>query len=338
MLKDWTLPVDPKFEPELVCASELAQRPPESSAAPVPWAYVEGLSILMRRANLLILAVLPWLAGCTVFQGVAASSLQNTLRSVAAAVAEHPDPEIVRSGLPSFLLILDGLVKSDPNDEKLLLQASELYLSYTQAFVGIDRPEDAKRATRLYDRAREYALRALEVAGFAIPMARSTPIAEFEAAVAKIPLRHAGAAHAAAAAWLGRTVADAESMASLAELPQALALAHHALELDETHGAGGLHLAFAVFYAVQPPGAGQDLGRSRSHLDRAGEIAGDGVLLPLVLRAEFVARAELDEETFTRTLEEVLRVDPMKFPEHRLLNTLAQERARELLSKREDLF
>ncbi|MGE3164969.1 MAG: TRAP transporter TatT component family protein [Planctomycetota bacterium] len=278
------------------------------------------------------------LSGCSWIRGAAASSARATLGSIAAAVLENPDPEVVRAGLPSFLLVLDGLAKSDPENHEILLQASELYLSYTQAFVGSDDPESAARATGLYERARDYALRALAAEGAPLPLERTTPLARFESALADLDAEHAVAAHAAAAAWLGRIVADVESMASLAELPQALALARRALELDDQYGGGRLHLAFGVFYAVQPPGIGQDLARSRHHFDRAAEIAGPDVLLPRVLRAEFVARAELDEATFTSTLEEVLAASSDDAPSHRLANSLARQRARELLAKRDDLF
>ena len=95
-------------------------------------------------------------------------------------------------------------------------------------------------------------------------------------------------------------------MEALAELPKALALVERVLALNERYGNGSSHLVFAIFFSVQPPGAGQDLDRSRHHFERAIELAGEGNLLPRVLYAEHFGKATLDEEFFVETLSRVV--------------------------------
>jgi hypothetical protein len=127
-------------------------------------------------------------------------------------------------------------------------------------------------------------------------------------------------------------------MAALVQLPRALALTPRVLELDESYGEESSHLAFAILFAIQPRGAGQDLERSRSHFERAVELAGPENFLPRVLYAEHFGKATLDQDFFVSTLSDVLAGDPARFPENRLLSELAQRRARVLLSQQEDFF
>ena len=73
-------------------------------------------------------------------------------------------------------------------------------------------------------------------------------------------------------------------------------------------------------------------------MERAIELAGSASLLPRVLYAEHFGKATLDEEFFVDILNKVVQVDAAKYPDHRLVNEIAQQRAGYLLSQREDIF
>ena len=119
-----------------------------------PTSYL--FSMIYRPLLLLLLATV---AGSTV--GCAAK-LQSVLigslmEDVATATARHDDPELVATGVPTFLLLLEGLLEANPNDQKLLLSAAEAYTSYATLIESDNLP----RARRLYRRAKEYGIRAL---------------------------------------------------------------------------------------------------------------------------------------------------------------------------------
>jgi len=82
---------------------------------------------------------------------------------VARAVLNDPDPETVRQGLPSYLLLLDGMIEDDPDDEDVLLAASSLY-----ALSSSLTTEDNLHQRRLAERAWNLLcpLRMLRVLGF----------------------------------------------------------------------------------------------------------------------------------------------------------------------------
>jgi hypothetical protein len=59
---------------------------------------------------------------------------------------------------------------------------------------------------------------------------------------------------------------------------------------------------------------------------------------PRVSWAEGVLVQRQDRDAFVRTLEEVIRADPGEVPRYRLVNIVAQRRAKALLAHVDDLF
>ena len=91
--------------------------------------------------------------GCS---SIISSATGNLADSLTTAVLEQNDPETVRQGAPTYLLLIDGLIADSPNDVDLLLAGAGLYSSYAGAFV-----EDPERASRLAEKGRDYGWRAL---------------------------------------------------------------------------------------------------------------------------------------------------------------------------------
>ena len=108
--------------------------------------------------------------------------------------------------------------------------------------------------------------------------------------------------------------------------------------MADEYGDGAAYLVFALFCVSQPRGLGQDLERAQEHLERAIELAGPGNLLPQVLYAEHYGKATLDAGFFARQLNQVLAVDVARYPDRRFTNELAQQRARSLLSRQDEIF
>ncbi|MCI0651485.1 MAG: TRAP transporter TatT component family protein [Planctomycetes bacterium] len=289
----------------------------------------------MSKGTILLSCVLGCAAVCCAGGCSIAGSATSAFEALDASLRRHPDPTLVREALPAYLLLLDSLVESDPEDERLLCAATLAYVRYCQAFLADER--DAERAVKLYARARDYGLRALSKRAF-FAEALAADMEAFRAALERFSQEDVPALHAAGAAWLGWIIADSESMAALAEMPRALAVMRRALDLDESYGAGAGHVVFGLYYAVQPQGAGQDLPLSREHFLRAIELAGSGNVFPRVLYAEYYGRATLDREFFVETLEGALAVDIARYPEHRLSNELARERALWLMAHCDELF
>ncbi len=288
-----------------------------------------------RQVMATFLVVLACGAGCGLRAQLARSAGSALVADLGDAVRRQSDPQLVRDGLPSFMLILDTLVLSNPDDPAVLRQAVETYVLYAQAFLS---EEEERRAVALMERARDMGVLLLCRREF-FARALELPIDEFIAALEEFDGDDVPDLRAAVSAWLGWIVAaGGDSMAALAELPRALACVERLLALEDGHGDGRSHLIFAIFFAVQPRGAGQDLERSRELFETAVRLAGPRDLMPSVIYAEHYGKATLDAEFFERTLRSVLEIDPASAPENRLINELAHERARRLLARKDDIF
>ena len=125
---------------------------------------------------------------------------------------------------------------------------------------------------------------------------------------------------------------------AVADLPVIETLLDRSVELDEDFFYGIPHLLLGAFHAARPPLLGGDIEKARRHFARAGEVGEGKLLLVPVFEARYVARAELDAERFEQLLNGVLAASVDVAPEIRLLNAVAQRKARDLLSEKDEWF
>ncbi len=282
--------------------------------------------------GLLLIAVASISSGCAMVRSAATSALAPMAAGMAGSLQRQRDPDLVREGAPSLILLLDGLAAGSDRPD-LLLSAARARIGYAAAFFG---REEAKRAREMYAVARDQALAVLRRRP-GVAASLEGPIAEFEATVSRLGRRDVPALYTAAMAWMGWILNSGGRPDALAQLDRPLAMMRRVLELDPGHDGGGPHLFFAIYHAVQPAGAGRDLEASRRHFERAFELAGPDALLPRVAYAEFHARYSLDRSAFERTLRTVIESsdDP---PGLELMNAVARRRAHALLPMAEEWF
>lgn len=266
------------------------------------------------------------------------------------AMAQDDDPELVRDAVPFGLKSMEGLLEEDPEHERLLLALASGFTQYAFAFVASEADAaDVKgdlatakakreRARRLFLRARDYGLRALDRREEGIS-ARLKPGQDLAPALRR--LRHKQDVqylYWTAAAWSLAISSGKGDMALVAELPVPVAMMERALEIDEGWGEGALHEYFLVLDPGRTPVEGGGVEKAKQHYERALALSRNRKLGPHVSYAEGVLVKAQDRAAFTKLLEEVLRADPNADKAHRLENVLAQRRARLLLDHADDLF
>jgi len=111
---------------------------------------------------------------------------------------------------------------------------------------------------------------------------------------------------------------------------------HRALAIDESWGAGAIH-EFFISWEVSQGGADGPR-RAREHFQRALALSGGKKLSVFVSYAESVSVAVQDRAEFKQLLERVVAADAESDRKDRLINVLAQRRARLLLAHIDDLF
>jgi len=286
-----------------------------------------------RPFIILFLAAFAFQTGCFSSQKIVAEKAPALFRDVALSANRQSDIVLVRQGIPSYLMLVDGMLQTYPENPDLLLAGAQAYAAY--ATVLEDDEQD--RAAYLSDRAKQYALKALEL----------TP--PFEGAVGKTlevfqeRLRKAENKQVPLLFWVGNIwagwiAASEEGAAAMADLPWVEALMERVLELDPGFYYGGAHLFKAVLLSARPEQFGGNLKKADEHFQKARTYGQGKFLLTDVYYAEYYARQTLNRDLFVSTLKRVLETSARVEPDLTLANTLAQRKAKKLLARVDEFF
>lgn len=279
--------------------------------------------------RLLIILALLLTAGCANIMTAATGKMADNLST---AILNQDDPETVRLGSPSYLILIDSLVIDNPEDVKMLLAGANMYSAYAGVFV-----DEPARMRRLSQKARLYAEQAACAARSVLCAGLAAPFPEFEAALATTNQRDVPVLHSLATAWAGWVQARSDDWTAIADLPKIDALFRQVVRLNESYDNGSAHMYLGVLNTQLPPSLGGKPELGRAHFERAIALSNGQNLMAKVLFAERYARLVFDQELHDRLLTEVLTTDPVA-PDYTLINTLARERARVLLDESADYF
>ncbi len=287
---------------------------------------------LFKRISLIfLLIVLP--SACVTSKTMTVASTALLLEDVAKASNRQSDLKLIREGMPSYLMLIDGMVEALPDNKRLLITAAQSYASYASAFI---QDEDKAYAITLYAKAKEYALRALEQNGFKNPLSR--PFDDFETGLQKMGTKDVPYLFWAASCWGSWISLNMRSMEAMAELPRVEAMMKRVLVLDEAFYYGGAHIFMGVLEASKPRIAGGDLNRARDHFLKAIELGNGRFLMAKVYYANYYAKKAFDRELYISTLENVLEIPVAIVPELTLLNTVAHTKAKKMLDEVDEYF
>ncbi len=284
----------------------------------------------MRPIRLfLFLFALSTLGGCA---SLAASATGRMADNLSNAIANQDDPETVEAGMPAYLLMIDGLIEGDPQNENLLAAGSRLYGSYAAVFV-----KDAERAKRLAQRSRSYGERAMCAHDARLCNLWERPFDEFSKVVAVLKKDDMPVLYAGGAAWAGWIQANSSDWNAIANLARVKAMMTRVAALDETYEHGEAHLYLGVIATLLPPALGGKPEEGRVHFERAIKLSDGRDLMAKVEYARRYARITYDRPLHDRLLHEVLAADA-RVPGLTLANTLAKRQARELLASADSYF
>jgi hypothetical protein len=278
------------------------------------------------------LAGLLLLQACTV-QTFALRSLDNLFDNTVASFMEEGDLRLAEMGVAGNLKLLDGVVKSDPENTKFLLLACQGYAAYALAFAE-DAPE---RALAFYTRARGYGARGLELLG--VPQAVFTSDAPaMRQALARLDRKDVPLVFWTASAWGSAVILQLADPEAIAGLPSINAMMEWVKEKDSTYYYGGPYLYFGTYYGSFPPLLGGRPDLAKENFERAIAAGGGKFLMTYVFYAKTYAVETQDERLFEDLLDHVIDASPDVLPEQRLANAVAKKRAQEALARKSDFF
>jgi len=284
----------------------------------------------MRRANILLLAVTSLLmSGCGALVSKAASGFGENLTS---AILNQDDPELVRDGMPSYIILLDSFLQGEEHNPAILSAAASMYASYGAVFA-----DDEARAMRLTSRARQYGLEAMCAAYAEACGWREMPYDEFVASLSGVAEKDADLLYSYGFATLAYLRAHSSDWNTLAELPQAEALLNHYLEISGDAANPAAYSYIGIILTLRPPALGGKPEEARVHFEKAIALSGGRDLGAKVEYAKGYAKLLYERELHDRLVQEVLSGDPYA-DGYTLMNVLAQEEAVRLQAEANDYF
>lgn len=282
----------------------------------------------MRHLALLLVVGI-FITGCS---SIVSKETSRLAENLAAAIEDNNDPETVRAGAPAYLIMIDGLIHGAPEDQALLRAGAGIYNAYANVFIT-----SPQRQQRLTETAINYAGRALCAQHHRLCQPQQIPFAQFQHHLRRTSQDSVPNLYSMGASWAGWVEARNSDWEAIAQLPYVKALLQRVVELDEDHRQGSAHLYLGVLNALLPAAMGGKPEVSRQHFERAIILSNGRNLMAKVMFAQRYARLVFDRSLHDQLLNEVLTSNPTS-KGYTLMNTLAQQQARELLEDSDEYF
>ncbi len=262
--------------------------------------------------------------------GCAIGNLPNNLSR---AMMNQDDPAIVESGAPAYLLLLDALILTYPNDEDALLAGARLYGAYAGTFA--QNPEQAKN---MANKAMGYARRALcSYDSDACTLIDGPQDKLLDGLTQNFDEDDVPVFYAMAAAWAGWIQANSDNWSAIAQLGKVKILMEWVASQDPSYDNAMVQVYLGVLETQLPPSLGGKPELGRAYFERAIELSQGHNLMAYVLFAKQYARLLFEQELHDKLLKEALAASP-QYEGLTLINRLAQRQAQQLLDQSADYF
>lgn len=270
-----------------------------------------------------------FVTGCATIVGSVTGGLAENL---SAAILNSDDPPMVRDGAPSYLILIDSLLAGSPDNPILLSQSAELHSAYAGAFVA-----EPERAQKLHAKAKSQMLRATCLSLKDACLLETRSFDEFSSWLDQQGPKSVPTLYNLGSIWAGWIQANSTDFVAIAQLGRVKALIQRVAELDPEYANGGAFLYLGVFETLLPPAMGGRPELGRQHFERALDISGGRNLMVKVMLADQYGRLLFERELHDRLLNEVMAAEAQA-PGLTLMNTVAKERAQQLLDSADDYF
>lgn len=250
------------------------------------------------------------------------------------ALYEETDLKLAEQALASNIILLEGMVKGDPGNTKLIVLTAQALAGYALGFAEDSTP---KRAQVFYLRARDLGFTILKKnTGFA--QALDGAPEDLQKILSKFRQKDVPLLFWTGFAWAGWINLSLNDPQAFADLPKVQIIMQRVLELDESYFHGATHLFFGSVWGMKPKILGGDPEKAKEHFEKNLQLTGEKFLLSYVYYAKYYALKTLDEDLFNRLLNKVLLAPDDVLPGYQLLNMIAKEKAKDLLNRKDELF
>jgi hypothetical protein len=287
----------------------------------------------IRYAGALCLVAL-LVSGCSTAKFSVGHVMVPVLDNARDAAMASDDLRTFQDGAAANLFLLEGLIRTDPDNQSLRLNASMMYFSY--AF-STHEDTDPQYASQLYLKGVAHG-RAVLSKNKKLPRDWDVPLDQFEKAMPELRKKDVPAAVWTAANWAQFISLHLDSTAVLRDIPKVTALLVRCTELDGSYFSGLPYVMVGSLHAFRPPMFGGSPEKSLESFNKAFAVADKSFLLPRYFFAKFYLYRIQDGDEFRRVLGEVMAAPEPADDPYRLLNLIARKKSSSLLGEADDLF
>jgi hypothetical protein len=265
--------------------------------------------------------------------GCASLVMNSLLKPTVANLQRQTDLDLVCDGTPAFLLMIDSLLVSEPNNVKIVASGVQAYVAYTAALDACGRHG---RSVQVSEKAKQYGVKLLSLLGhFPGHSGDSLAFTSYFSEVDDDQVSYLFWGGYGWATWIGYQGGSPESMIDLVKVEKIML---RVVEVDESCYQGAAHIFLGAYYGSRPTLLGGKLEESRKHFEKALLLCKRQFLPALVAYAETYAKMTFDRQLFSALLQEVLDFPISNNPEQALVNQVAKRNARKLLDSIDTYF
>ena len=279
----------------------------------------------------------------------AADSTVRVMTRAVKAFDSESDPWLARNSAVSQLKFAEGVLEASPENKDLLVLLAKNYSLFAFAFLQDDLDQVPfgsaeydtlrRRAAEFQKRARGYAIRRLKLDFEDADKAVFASGDRFDQILAACTAEdHVGALYFLGYAWSNLIALSPDEPDSLADLPRVRAIMAWVREKAPEFENGGPDLFFAQSELLLSKDQGGDKEVAKAAFEKAIAATTGRYLMAKALYARTYLRAVGDKAGYRQTLQDVLDADENIFPEQRLANTLAKDRAKRWIAQTDKFF
>lgn len=267
--------------------------------------------------------------GCASLMSSATSEMMTHLSDT---IKNNNDLKTVEDGAPAYLLMIDSLIRKDPDNIKLLYTAANLYGSYSDLFI-----KDPVRSKRFAQKSMNFANQALCLSDQKACDLKSKPFEAFTQIVNDIDKDHLPALYSLGNAWSKWILANSDDFDAIADLSYIEHIMKRVIQMDDTYMDGAAYVYLGTLSSLLPQHLGGAPEKGKAYYEKALSISHGKNLMVKVLYAKFYSRIIYDRQLHDQLLNDVMKADP-QVQGYTLINTFAKVQAKELLADADDYF
>lgn len=243
------------------------------------------------------------------------------------AFFEECDLELAEQSLPAELKLMEGLLKSAPQNKELLTALCMGFTGYAMLFVE---EEDPERASILYLRARRYGLKAIGIED-----------ANHQAILARLNAMGKGQIEPlfwVTMSWNGWINLNLDKPAALGELTASQECLERVMKIDPEYFYGSPYIISGSMLAARPKILGGDAAKAKEFFTKAMAASNGKFFLAQYYYAKYYAVRVQDKELFLNLIEEVERAPLDQLKDACLINSAIKEKMKGLKEMADELF